>query len=460
MNGNLVKALRLGPTPQLALVGSGGKTTALFQIARQLKPPVILTTTTHLAVEQIHWGDRHIMISQMDDLQTFTDRLPPEVIVVTGQQVSGGRIVGLGQHLIRQLANMCAGKLPLLIEADGARLRPLKAPGEHEPALPDFVSEVIVSAGLSALGKPLTAEWVHRPEYFARLTGLQEGELITPQSLKQALLHPNGGLKGIPERARPICILNQADTPELQSFAGEMAASLLGAYQSVLVTSLSPGGLAGTSSNFATPPMASRAVIYAVHEPVAGIVLAAGASRRLGQPKQLLDWKGKPLLRHIAEIALRSGLDPVIVVCGAAAAEIAPTLEGLAVQVVRNEAWQSGQSTSIRAGVNALPQAAGAAVFFLSDQPNIPPALVRALVETHQREMADIVAPLIDGQRGNPALFDRRLFDDLTRLQGDVGGRELFSRYPVSWVPWLDRRPLADIDTLADYERLLAEEKD
>jgi molybdenum cofactor cytidylyltransferase len=265
-------------------------------------------------------------------------------------------------------------------------------------------------------------------------------------------------LKAIPGGARRICILNQADTPELQSIAGVMALSLLSAYQAVLITSLSPASPVGSEADLLTLPIASQAVIYAVHEPVAAVVLAAGASRRLGQPKQLLYWRGQPLLRHVAEIALRSGLDPVIVVTGAGADQVEPVLGGLPVQVVRNEAWQSGQSSSIRAGLTVLPQTSGGAVFILADQPNLPPGLIRALVDVHRREMADIAAPLIDGRRGNPVLFDRRLFADLTRLQGDTGGRELFARYPVSWVPWIDPRPLADIDTLADYQRLLAEE--
>jgi molybdenum cofactor cytidylyltransferase len=86
--------------------------------------------------------------------------------------------------------------------------------------------------------------------------------------------------------------------------------------------------------------------------------------------------------------------------------------------------------------------------------PQTPASLVRSLVETHAASLAPIVAPLVDGQRGNPVLFDRDTFPELMELSGDVGGRPLFARYPVEWVPWHDSGILADVDTQDDYWRL------
>ena len=186
-----------------------------------------------------------------------------------------------------------------MIEADGSRQKPLKAPGEHEPPIPDFVQTVVVVVGLSALGKPLDAETVHRPEIFARLSGLQLGETITAAALTRVLTHPEGGLKNIPPAARRVALLNQADTPDLQAQADAIAKALLPAYHSVVVASL------------------KEESIYAVREPIAGIVLAAGEARRFGKPKQLLDWRGEPFVRAVAKTALEAGLFPVIVVTGA-----------------------------------------------------------------------------------------------------------------------------------------------
>ena len=97
-------------------------------------------------------------------------------------------------------------------------------------------------AGLSALGKPLTAEWVHRPERFAELTDLEPGAEITPQAINRLLLHPQGGLKRIPPGARRLVLFNQADTPAMQSLAQGMAPELLSAYSAAIVAALAPPG--------------------------------------------------------------------------------------------------------------------------------------------------------------------------------------------------------------------------
>jgi molybdenum cofactor cytidylyltransferase len=126
------------------------------------------------------------------------------------------------------------------------------------------------------------------------------------------------------------------------------------------------------------------------------------------------------------------------------------------VTLARNEAWVDGQSSSIKRGLDACPAGIGSAVFLLADQPFISPALIRSLVDAHTSEAAAIVAPLVgSGRRGNPVLFDRETFDDLRKLQGDEGGRALFSRHHVHYVPWHDERIIQDIDNAADYQRLL-----
>lgn len=194
-------------------------------------------------------------------------------------------------------------------------------------------------------------------------------------------------------------------------------------------------------------------------ESVAGVILAAGASRRLGRSKQLLLWRGKPFIYHVARTALDAGLAPTVVVTGAEADDVRAALEGVPVEIVHNPHWAEGQSTSVRAGLQALPPQATAAVFLLADQPHIPVELVRALVERHAQARSPIVAPMIEGKRGNPVLFDRAVFPDLMSLQGDAGGRQVFSRYPTANVLWNDPRPLLDVDTLEDYERLLKSEQ-
>jgi len=442
----LTRALRLdhpGRAPCVAFIGAGGKTTAMFRAAGGL-PSALLTCTAHLAVEQLSLADDHFFEADIADIEN----LPASRTLVTGPvDGAAGRILGVSSETLKRLHALSkARRIPLFIEADGSRHFPVKAPALHEPPIPEFADTVVVVAGLSALGQPLTPETVHRPQIFADLAGLRPGERITPETLARVLLHPRGGLKNIPAGARRVALLNQADTPELQALARRMAATLLPVYDAVLIGRLQPAG--EDAADFHPP-------VFAVHEPIAAVVLAAGSSQRFGRPKQLLAWRGRPLVWHAARRAVEAGLHPVTVVCGDECAQIRRALRDLPVVVVHNPDWTQGQSTSVRAGLEAVSAQSGGILFLLADQPQIPVLLLRFLVEEHARTLAPIIGPLFDGRRGNPVLFDALTFDDLRHLTGDTGGRALFSRYPPRWISWLDERPRLDIDTPDDYRRLL-----
>lgn len=247
-----------------------------------------------------------------------------------------------------------------------------------------------------------------------------------------------------------MVLLNQADTPELQSQAGVLSGMLLGSYQSVVVAGLDLTQGSEQSEDVLRIP----ARVHVVYERTGAIILAAGGASRFGEPKLLLPWKGEAIIRHVVKTALGAGLDPVILVAGDQVSELGEVTGDLNVQVVHNPHWQRGQSSSLQSGLRALPESLGGAVFFLGDMPQTPVSLVRSLVEAHAASLAPIVAPMVDGQRGNPVLFDRDTFPELMELSGDVGGRPLFARYPVEWLPWHDSEILADVDTRDDYWRL------
>jgi len=446
----LIQALRLAEKPRLALTGAGGKTSAMFQIAHELirtapesaSQTVLLTATTHLSSEQLTLADQHYFITVPEDVAALDTNRPPGITLLAGPVVDGGRTAGLDKALMRRVHELADSQhLPLLIEADGSRQLPVKAPADHEPVVPHWVTTVVVVAGLSALGQPLSTDWVHRPERFSAISGLQPGDEITVEALAKVLSHPLGGLKGIPNSARRVLLLNQADTPDRQAAGQRLAERLQAYYPAVVLAALQ------THSQGAN--------VFSARERCAGIVLAAGGSSRLGQPKQLLDWHGKPLIWHAACKALNSGLSPVLVVTGAHAAEVAAAVQDLPVIITHNPDWQAGQSTSVVRGVGELPPETGSAVFLLSDQPQISETLIRSLQDLHHQTLAPVVAPQIGGQRANPVLFDRVTFPDLLSLSGDTGGRALFSRYHIEWLPWHDESLLLDVDTPEDYRRLL-----
>ncbi|MBI3168725.1 MAG: putative selenium-dependent hydroxylase accessory protein YqeC [Chloroflexi bacterium] len=441
---NLLRALRLDQTQQCPIIcftGSGGKTTALFQLARQFlelksrfasHKRVIVTATSHLGTWQIPLADHHVITSDVEEIQ-----LPTEgVILVTGE-IDGDRTKPISHNAIDWLrANSQSRQIPLLIEADGSRQKPLKAPAVHEPPIPEFAEIVIHVSGLSGLGKSLGEEHVHRAEIFSQISGLGLNEKITPQAILKILTHPQGALKNIPPNAKRVALLNQADTPELQSIGGNMARELLNEYASVIVGSLQKENLH-------------------LVERTAGIILAAGTSSRYGQLKQLLDWKGKPFIRHVTKTALHAGLEPVVVVTGFRHADVESHLQDLPVSLVYNPEYEQGQSTSVKKGIAALPSNTGSAIFLLADQPQIPVEVIRALVESHASERQSILAPLVlEERRANPVLFDRVAFPDLMQLTGDIGGRGIFDKHKVSFLPWHDDILIFDVDKPEDYERL------
>ncbi len=466
-------ALRLNASSRVAFVGAGGKTGGIFLAGRQLlkmegaPASVIISTTTHMGLFQAKHSDRHIMIASTKELDQYRQNIPKGLILITGLPVEGKnsqitRLLGIPAEEQNQLARNHA--VPLLIEADGSRMLPLKAPAEYEPVIPEFVDLVVVVAGLSALGKPLTNDWVHRPEIFAELSGAAMGDTITPSSLLSVLMHPLGGLKNIPARVRRIVLFNQADTIELQSVAKTMAAKLLDVFDSVVIASYGRPAdereMVNEHKTFPqtllSPQMEHEGAI-SVHEPVAGIILAGGAAQRFGEPKQLLVWQGQPLVRRAAQTALDAGLSPVVVVTGAIDEPIRDALHGLPVQIIHNPIWQQGQSTSVKAGLSMLPEKAGGGIFLLADQPRVTAPLLRALVDMHASTLSPLVAPQVAGQRTNPVLFDRVTFGDFQGISGDQGGRALFSRFPTTWVPWHDDGLTLDIDTPDDFQKLLDE---
>lgn len=192
---------------------------------------------------------------------------------------------------------------------------------------------------------------------------------------------------------------------------------------------------------------------------IAAIVLAAGTSSRMGRPKVLLELGGKSLVRRAAERALgAAGVERVVVVAGAHRAEMEHELAGLPVEIAYNPAYATGMASSLRAGLEALGPETEAVIIMLADQPYQHSQVVERLIEAYRQSGRPIVAPRYGEQRGNPVLFDRRLFPELAILEGDAGARELLKRRgdEVELVPFDAAWLHDDLDTLDDYERARA----
>jgi molybdenum cofactor cytidylyltransferase len=185
---------------------------------------------------------------------------------------------------------------------------------------------------------------------------------------------------------------------------------------------------------------------------VAAVVLAAGGSSRMGQPKQLLPFRGRSLLQHAAEVARDAGCDPVVVVLGANADRLRAELDGRAVTVAENPDWGDGPGTSVRTGA-AAAEAAGtdAIVFLLCDQPLVDAEHVVRLIAAQRESGKPMAASGYSGTTGVPAVFARECFADLRALARAAGAKQLLARRPdaVAVVPF--PAGAVDLDTPEDY---------
>lgn len=196
---------------------------------------------------------------------------------------------------------------------------------------------------------------------------------------------------------------------------------------------------------------------------IAAIVLAAGRSRRMGTVNKLLiGVDGKPMVRHAVDAALAAGLTPVIVVTGHERDKVTAALSGLPVTLVDNQDYAEGLSTSLRAGLDALPPEAEAALICLADMPKVSAAELKRLTGAFDpREGRAIVVPTRHGKRGNPVLWARQFFAEMRAVAGDVGARHLIGAYPelVAEIEMEGEGVLTDIDTPQALAKLAATAK-
>ena len=179
------------------------------------------------------------------------------------------------------------------------------------------------------------------------------------------------------------------------------------------------------------------------------VILAAGSSSRLGSPKQLVNWHSKPLLRHLAEQAIATNV-PVTIILGANKDLIRPTVADLAVQILENDDWQEGMSSSIRLATQRIN--ADALLLMVCDQPHVTTAHLSGLIEAQSR--SPIIASAYAGTLGVPALFDRSLFGELAALTGQQGAKAVLQRHRDSIHAIHFEDGAADIDTPEDLRRI------
>jgi len=210
-------------------------------------------------------------------------------------------------------------------------------------------------------------------------------------------------------------------------------------------------GVGGLLMEIVTRPQPREEPLPQASGRFAAVVLAAGRSTRMGGPNKLTaEISGKPIARIAVEAALKSKADPVVVVTGHQRQAIMQALGDLPVRFVDNPDFAEGLSTSVKAGLSALPDDIDGAVVMLADMPQVDHVLIDKLIAAYDPDKGALVAvPVIAGKRGNPVLWSRRFFPELMTLEGDIGARHLIEKYSeaVAEVQVSGPGALIDVDT-------------
>lgn len=425
----------------VALTGAGGKTSILANLGYELAGMgwrVLATTTTRIGESQLELVPRALTSSAEHD--TISAALTEHQFVFLYNSIRQGKAYGPSPEWITDLLDTIDSDV-LLVEADGSRGLPLKAPYHHEPVIPPETSLVIPIASLEVLGQPLDDEHVYNPESIIDRYGFGESNRVRSPWVAQIIRDEELGLRRVPESARAVAFLNHAP----MSGHGRLRARLIARL------ALRQSRLAGVALGSAW----DNNPVYEIQRPVGAVVLAAGLSSRMGESKMLLPWeKGKPIIQHIVEQLLRSRIDHIVVVTGHMAKEIKAIVKPLGVQTVFNRSYKTGEMlSSLKVGLRAMPERISAGLVVLGDQPRIQPKVIFQVMLAYAEGEGEIVAPSYQMRRGHPILIGRRHWPEILNLPRGSSPREVINARAgeIHYVQVDNDSVLRDVDTPQDY---------
>lgn len=425
----------------VAFIGAGGKSSALFNLGYELAElgwRVAATTTTRIGIDQLELMP--FAVTPREGFGTLAMALDEFRFVFVYDEIRAERVYGPALSYIPQMMDAVPSDV-LLIEADSARGLPLKAPFEDEPVIPPETSLVIPTASLAVLGTELDDEHVYNAQAIIDRYGFGEGQRVKSPWVAQVLRDEMLGLARVPDDVRVVALLNQVSEGYLRGRARLIARLIL--------RSKRVNGVAIGSVRAADP-------ILEVQRPVGAVVLAAGLSRRMGQPKVLLPWTSRmTIIEHIITQLMMARVDHIVVVTGNRAGEVRRLASGRGAETVHNPDYEAGEMlSSLKAGLEALPPNMAAALVVLGDQPRIQPRVISQVMMSYAEGHGQIVAPTYQGERGHPILIDRRYWPEILALPPGSAPRDVIKKYPAE-TALIDVNTdsiLGDVDTPDDYQ--------
>lgn len=233
----------------VSIVGGGGKTSAMFRLAKELSElgrKVLVTTTTAIMMPEEDQYDIFLNLSNKGDIDKLFESKPGTVTVLIGDFIRVDKLKGVDEEFVDKIYERCYFD-HILVEADGSRMKPIKAPREGEPLLPDTTKKLVGVVGLDALGKKADEETVHRLELFKEVTGIEDGDNIDVDTVSRLVLHEKGLFRGSETNdvVEKYLLLNKADDEKLKSEARAIAQNVSGKNEikKVVIASLRSGDI-------------------------------------------------------------------------------------------------------------------------------------------------------------------------------------------------------------------------
>lgn len=440
---NLQQAFDIARGDVVAFIGAGGKTTTLLNLGYELAEAgwrVMATTTTHIDADQLQLFPCNITLAR--GAVAISSALNEHRFVFLHDETRGSHVYGPPMDYISSLLDSVDSDV-LLIEADNARGLPLKAPYDHEPVIPLETSLVVPVASLSVLGQELNEDHVYNAQAIMERYGFVEDSRIKSPWLAQVLRDEELGLRGVPDKARVIALLNQVPAHGYLRGRARLTARLI-------LRSPRVQGVAIGSVRSADP-------ISEVQRSIGAVVLAAGMSKRMGQHKILMPWTShKTIIEQIIEQLILARVDNITVVTGHRAGEVRKLATRMGVDVVHNAKYQTGEMlSSLKAGLEAMPAHISAAMVVLGDQPRIQPRIISQVMMAYAEGQGKIVAPAYQTRRGHPILIDRRFWAEILALPDGGAPRDVINTYAdqTAYIDVDTDSVLRDVDTLEDYNQ-------
>ncbi len=345
-------------------------------------------------------------------------------------------------HIIRQVVDRVNSDV-ILIEADGSRRMPLKAPKKYEPVLPLDTTLAVPVAGLDALGKPFTEQNVYNIETIIDRYGFGYDMPIQPAWIAQILRDEVLGLKDIPPNARVVALLNKTTTNRMSLQPARKTANMILKEKRIEAVAI------GAVKNRNNP-------VFEVQQRIGAIVLAGGLSRRMGRSKMLLSWGKRTVIETIARRLVPFKFTDTVVVTGYKTGQVEAALEHVPIRTIFNPHFAAGEMlSSLKVGLRALGDDVDACMVILGDQPQLKTRTIHNLLQAYAVSTEDIVAPIYKDRRGHPIIIGRRYWNELLDLPHGKMPRDVINNYPILTIESEDDSILRDIDTPEQYENEL-----